>query len=171
MASDHERAPVLVLGLGNLLLQDDAVGLSLGERLRAAHGVDARVEFVDGGTQGLALLGLLDGRRAVLLLDAVSRGDAPGTVHRLDDALAATPPGSAGATGGAHQQNAGDLLLTARLLGSVPPRVAVVGVEPALLRTSIGLSDAVAAALPMAVATAHTVLRELLAAEEAPCTS
>ena len=78
------RAPVLVLGLGNLLLGDDAAGLRL---LAAVEREGARwgdsVEFVDGGTQGLALLGQLSGRRAAVFLDAVGVGAAPGMVHVL----------------------------------------------------------------------------------------
>ena len=50
------RAPVLVLGLGNLLLSDDAAGLHLKAALAAERGTSDQVEFVDGGTQGLALL-------------------------------------------------------------------------------------------------------------------
>jgi len=59
------RAPVLVLGLGNLLLSDDAAGLHLEAALAAERGPSDQVEFVDGGTQGLALLHYLARRRAV----------------------------------------------------------------------------------------------------------
>jgi len=76
-------APVLVLGLGNLLLGDDGVGLRLVERLAEESGFGDAVEFVDGGTQGLALLGCLADREAVLVLDAVGLGGEPGTVHVL----------------------------------------------------------------------------------------
>lgn len=163
--------PVLVLGLGNLLLHDDAVGLRLLAGLQERHGEDPRVEFVDGGTQGLALVSLLQDRPAVLMLDAVQYGAAPGTVHRIDDAFARVPRGNAGADGGAHQMNAGDLLLAVRLLGSVPRRAAVVGIEPAIVRTAIALSPAVTTALPGATAVAHDVLRALLTTEVVACTS
>ncbi len=169
MTTDHERAPVLVLGLGNLLLQDDAIGLRMLHGLRGLHRTDPRVEFVDGGTQGLALLGVLADRAAVLLLDAVQLGAAPGTVHCLADA-GRQPPRTSTA-GGAHQQNAGDLLLAASLLGELPPRVVVVGVEPAVVRTGVRLSAEVQAALPGAVAAARRALLQLLADEVTTCTS
>ncbi|MHC4948648.1 MAG: hydrogenase maturation protease [Planctomycetota bacterium] len=90
--ADHDdHAPVLVLGLGNLLLRDDGVGLTLLARLRDEHAALPGVEWLDGGTQGLALLGRLAGRRGLLVLDAVALGDAPGTVHVLPDA-AHRPP-------------------------------------------------------------------------------
>jgi hydrogenase maturation protease len=92
-------------------------------------------------------------------------------VHRLADALAGPVTGHAGSAGGAHQANAGDLLLAARFVGDVPGRVALLGIEPEVVRTGIGLSPAVQAAIPAAVAAAHTLLRELLARVEQPCTS
>ena len=79
-------APVLVLALGNLLLTDDGAGLRLLERLSAGGEARGDVEFIDGGTCGLALLPYLERRRAVLILDAMQLGAAPGTVHVLDGA-------------------------------------------------------------------------------------
>lgn len=171
MTSDDERPPVLVLGLGNLLLCDDAIGLRMLHVLRELHGCDPRVEFVDGGTQGLALLGVLADRAAVLMLDAIQLGAAPGTVHRIEDAGHKPPRTSLGAPAGAHQQNAGDLLLAASLLGELPPRAVVVGVEPATVRTGIRLSAAVQAALPDATAVARRALLQLLALEVTTCTN
>lgn len=163
--------PVLVLGLGNLLLRDDAIGLRLLHELAARRIGDARVEFVDGGTQGLALVALLADRPAVLILDAMQLGAEPGTVHRLDDVRRRPQPGSAGGSGGAHQMNAGDLLLTSMLLGELPERVAIVGIEPAVVRTGIELSPAVVAAIPAAVELADSLLQALLPAEVQPCTN
>jgi len=117
-------AEVLVLGLGNLLLGDDAVGLCLLEELRRHHGEDNSADFVDGGTQGLALLGYLSGRRSVLVLDAVGMGAFLG-------------------------------------LEAEPPDVTVIGVEPARVATGIGLSPAVEAAVPLALAAALGVLKEM----------
>ena len=172
MSDDCDRPlPVLVLGLGNLLLRDDAAGLRLLDELRQLHGDDRRIEFVDGGTQGIALTALFGGRAAVLLLDAVQVGAPAGTVHRVLDPLQRPPRGNAGAKGGAHQMNAGDLLLTASLLGELPRCLAVVGIEPAVVRTGIGLSPEVEAAIPAAAEAASSVLRELLGAEVLACTN
>lgn len=157
MTTDQDPRPLLVLGLGNLLLEDDGVGIELLQRL-AARGDDARVEFVDGGTQGIALGSLFAGRRAVLLLDAVRLGAAPGSVHRLQDPLRSAPPRG----DSAHAANAGELLATALLLGDLPEHVEVLGIEPATTRTGIGLSAVVAAALPAAVAAGERALDDLL---------
>jgi hydrogenase maturation protease len=72
---------VLVLGLGNPLLSDDGAGLVLLERVRDSGDWSDRVEWVDGGTQGIALLGVLSGRRIAIILDAVESDEPPGTVH------------------------------------------------------------------------------------------
>ena len=156
-AREPAPAPILVLGLGNLLLGDDALGLQLLSRLSA----DAlpNVEFVDGGTQGLALLGYLSDRRGILILDAVGLGAAPGAVHVLDgadlDGLRARRSTTA------HEGNALELLSTARLMGEKMGRLIVVGVEPARVATGIGLSEAVEAALPAALQQARCAIREL----------
>jgi hydrogenase maturation protease len=143
-------AEILVLGLGNLLLSDDGVGLRLLEELKHEA---PEVEFVDGGTQGLALLAYLANRRAVIVLDAVALGAMPGSIHVLQgDAIAAHRAESA------HGSNALELLATARLLGDLPSWVTIVGIEPASIATGIGLSPAVEAAVPDAAARARAVL-------------
>jgi hydrogenase maturation protease len=149
-----------VLGLGNLLLSDDAAGLYLEAALKEERDASPRVEFVDGGTQGLALLGYLSNRRAVLVLDAVGLGAEPGSVHVLRgpaiDGLRVQRATTA------HEGNALELLAVARLLGDVAAEVVVVGVEPALIATGIGLSPAVTAGLPAAMERARAVLDSML---------
>ncbi len=161
---DPGPAPVLVLGVGNILLRDDGVGLEI-LKLLAGNGVaDESIELVDGGTQGLALLPLLEGRRCLLLLDAVTRGDAPGTVHVLDD----PPAAGGGPIPAPHGGNTDDLLNAARLIGTLPPEVCVVGVEPAVVRTGLELSDEVQNALPAAWAAARDALDRLVRAAAPP---
>jgi len=156
---------LLVLGLGNLLLTDDAVGLELLARLESdwpEGAADPDVEFVDGGTQGLALLGVMAGRRALLVLDAVALGAAPGTVHAMTGqhvlAMHFNRPDTA------HEGGAGQLLALASLSGDLAPHVRVVGVEPERVATGLGLSNAVGAALPSAVARARLAAIDLRAA-------
>lgn len=163
--------PILVLGLGNRLLRDDGVGLELLRRLDADGAGDVRVEVLDGGTQGLALLGRIACREAILVLDAVGLGAEPGTVHHMWG----VPQRVASAVPTAHEGNAAELFAAAALLGELPPAVRVVGIEPAEVRTGIGLSAPVLAALPAAAAAARAALcalREALLETEPPsCTS
>ena len=152
-------APTLVLGLGNLLLSDDGVGLRLLADLRREAGENSQVEFVDGGTQGLALLGYVAGRPRLVILDAIDLGAPPGSVHVLAgqgiDQLG-TRLGNTAHEGGALQ-----ILAMANLLGQAPGRVTIVGVEPALVRTGVGLSPAVESALPRALAEAKRILADM----------
>ena len=149
----------MVLALGNTLLGDDGVGVAILHSLEGeAAEWDGEVEFVDGGTQGLALLGVLSGRRAAVILDAVALGAAPGTVHVLSAEEAALVRSRRSST--AHEGNAGELLATARLLGDLPKRTTIVGIEPEEVRTGVGLTDEVARAVPEAVACARRVLEE-----------
>lgn len=153
-------APVLVLGLGNPLLGDDGVGLKLVERLAEANPFGEAVEFVDGGTQGLALLGCLDGRQAILVLDAVGLGEAPGKVHVLRGPAMEQIRARRAST--AHEGNALELFATARVLGLGWNEVAVVGMEPETVRTGIGLSPRIENSFEAALAHAREVLKEMV---------
>jgi hydrogenase maturation protease len=149
---------VLVLGIGNSLLGDDGAGLELLERLRAAGEWSGAIEWVDGGTLGLSLLGVVEARRAVLILDAVQIGSPPGTMHvlRREELMKLRSGGTA------HETGAIQLLNPAALLGDLPGQFAVVGIEPAVVRTGIGLSEVVCTALPLAIERAKSILDEFL---------
>ncbi len=159
----HQSAPpppVLVLGVGNMLLGDDGVGPALLRRVNERYGRVRDVECVDGGTQGLALLGYLAERTTLVLLDAFSSGKAPGeiTVLNKSELLA---PGARRATT-AHEGNVGELLAVAQLVGELPEQVFLVGVEPERVRTELGLSVRVEAALPAACACACGIIEQAI---------
>ena len=155
-----QAAPVLVLGLGNTLLTDDGVGPVLVEQLAGSEDLwNGQVEFVDGGTQGLALLGQIAGRRALIILDALTTGAVPGTIHRLTLSELRNVIPVRGAS--AHEGNAGELLNAAQLLGELPDRLFVVGVEPQEIRTGFGLTSPVQEALPDAAQQVTHLLSQL----------
>jgi len=149
-------APVLIVGLGNRLLRDDGVGVELLSRIepRAAAWRD-QVELLDGGTQGLALLGKLAGREAVVFLDAIRMGAEPGTVHVFRGEELGRM-GSRATT--AHEGGVTEILGALALLGETPPEVIVIGVEPGEIETGIGLSEPVGAVLEQAVQRAEEVM-------------
>ncbi len=160
MTAKHGSAkPVLVLGLGNLLLRDDGFGPSLIERLQPHLRDSTEVELVDGGTIGLGLLSVLGGRRAVLILDAFQGGKPAGTLHCYRD----FDPAMAGAAQGrsAHEGNAGALLAVAALTGDLPERLAVIGIEPSEISTGFELSEPVAERMEEATALALGLVAEL----------
>jgi hydrogenase maturation protease len=142
-------SPILVLGVGNSLLGDDGVGIRLvADLARQPDRWGDRVEFVDGGTQGLALLSHVAGRTAVLVLDAVELGAEPGTVHVLRG-REVLELGSRSSN--AHEGNAGELLRAALVLGDLPPLITLIGIEPENMAIGIGFSQAVQSALPQAL--------------------
>jgi len=153
----------VVIGVGNVLLRDDGVGVRVMEELRSAAEHDptalpSATRLVDGGTLGLDLLPAVEGARSLLLLDAVDLDQPAGTVSVLrgDDILSA-----AGTWGGCIPGGIGELLSVARLMGWLPEHVALVGVQVDDTSYGEGLSARVAAALPRAVETARDELREL----------
>jgi hydrogenase maturation protease len=139
-----EDKPLRIIGVGNPLLGDDGLGIVAAERL-AAMDWPAGVEVLDGGTGGLTLLDLFSGARAVILLDAVAMGAAPGTLRRFTtEDLARLPAAAPGLS--LHGGGLAEVLAIARELGSLPPLL-LFGVEPERVELGLGLSPAVAAAL------------------------
>ena len=161
--TESETAPVLLLGLGNPLMSDDGAGQEVLARLESgAAAWGSRVEFVDGGTQGLALLGQFEGRKAVVFLDAIRLGDKAGAVHVLNWTELSVLGGGHAAT--AHEGSAPQILAALRLLGEVPEHVAMVGIEPAEIKTGLGLSPAVEANVGVAASFARMTINKILSA-------
>jgi hydrogenase maturation protease len=156
---EHEET-ILVLGVGNLLLCDEGLGVRALEQVARADTLPACVRLLDGGTQGLHLLPHLEAASSVLILDAVQCGQPPGTLVRLEgDDIAATLAQKMSL----HQVGLNELLAVCRLRGTSPPRLVVWGIEPAQLAWGTELSPQVAAALPQLVAAARDELGSWIA--------
>jgi hydrogenase maturation protease len=148
---------VLVLGLGNVLLADDGVGVRAVAALERDFEPPPGVRILDGGTLGLALLGELAEARRIVLVDAVATGDPPGTLVRVDgDEVEPAVRGRLSP----HQIGVADLLDALRLLDRIPESITLIGLTPATIELSTELSPAVASALPALIA---TVAAELFA--------
>lgn len=165
------RAPVVV-GLGDPLRADDAVGLHImGELREYMRSWLGRVEFVDASLPGHAPTERLRSRPAMVLVGTLTRGDRPGTVHVMSGRDVLRTRRGHPNTGPAG--NTVSLLRTLQVVDSLPPLITVVGMEPARIERSMGLSDAVRDALPVAVRQAHAaveaMIRELgLAGDDGP---
>jgi len=136
---------VLVLGIGNILLQDEGAGVRALEAFEDRYSVPEGVELLDGGTSGLQLLQELDGRDALIVLDVVRSGRPPGSLTRL---AGDEVPAFLRQKISPHQLGLADLLATARLNGSVPERLVLLGIEPKTIDTGLELSAEVKAGLP-----------------------
>lgn len=157
-----KSAPILVLGLGNIQLHDDGFGPSVVEDLaREFKGAAGIVEFLDGGTQGLALLDRIADRQALVILDAVTTGHDPGSVCVLEgQEVLRFATGRPTTT---REGNAGELLATAAFLGELPEKCYIIGVEPKSLNTGVGLSRDVHRSVKAALKTAREIVNGLLA--------
>jgi hydrogenase maturation protease len=159
---------VLVACIGNIFLGDDGFGFEVAQAL-AACPLPQGVEVRDYGIRGLDLAyALLCPWKAVLLVDAIYRGGAPGTVYLL---LPEEVKPASDASLDPHAMDPMRVLATACALGEVRAGIYIVGCEPADLGDEtegrIGLSPAVAAAVPEAVKMIQEVA-ERLGANELP---
>jgi hydrogenase maturation protease len=137
-----DRAAVRVIGVGNPLRGDDAAGL---EAVRRLGQVPAGIDVICHEGDGSGLLELWWGAAAVLVVDAVRTGAAPGTVHRYEAGTAPLPDGACSAS--THTVSVAGAIELARALGCLPPTVVVFGVEGAEFAVGAELSDPVAAAI------------------------
>jgi hydrogenase maturation protease len=136
---------VLVLGVGNLIMGDEGVGVRCVQRLEAEGTLPPETVILDGGTSTHELLGDLEDLDLLVIVDAVATGGAPGSFVRLEgDAI----PSVLSNTLSPHQHGIHDLLGTLRLLGRAPKRVVLMGVTPMRMTLSLDLSPEVGAALP-----------------------
>lgn len=134
----------LILGLGNLLMNDDGLGVLAIERLRETFRIPSGVTVIDGGTLGLDLLPHLEGVERLLIIDAIDMGAAPGTVFRL---TGEEVPRAFASKLSVHQMGVQDLLAVAELQGHAPRELVVWGAQPASIEMELQLSPAVTASL------------------------
>lgn len=146
---------ILVLGIGNLIMSDDGIGVRVIQQLSARFRFPDGVVLLDGGTLGLDLLPRLEGVERLLVVDAVDIGKTPGTLARLsgDDV-----PIVLETKVSPHQMGLKDLLAVAMLQGFAPLEMVLWGVQPEKIEMGLDLSPTVAAALD---ALAKNVLLEL----------
>lgn len=149
---------ILVLGVGNVLLTDEGIGIHALELLQQHYRLPEGVEVIDGGTSGMDLLDQLADRECVVLVDAVKTGDAPGTVVRLDGD---TLPAFFRSKISPHQLGLCDLLAMLELRGEAPKELVLHGMVPYSLETHLGLSEQAAARMPEFVERIAAELRRL----------
>jgi len=150
----------LVIGLGNPLRGDDGVGVRVAQML-ATQALPPDVEVVDGGTQGLGLVNLMEGRRRVILVDAADVGRAPGEFVRFTPDEVRLLGDEAHLS--VHAGGLRDALLLAQALQVLPDEVIIFGVQPAHLEWDSALSPEIEATLPDLIA---AVLEESVDSDE-----
>lgn len=148
---------VLIAGIGNVFLGDDGFGVEVARRLAGEAQLPPEADVVDAGIAGLHLaFRLVEGYELFIAVDAVTRGEAPGTLYVLEPRLDEDDgdgdgDGDRAAMADAHSIDLRAVLAMVRSLGGTLGRVVVVGCEPADLDERMGLSPAVTAAIEPAI--------------------
>ena len=147
LADSHAR--YLVLGVGNILLTDDGIGVHIIESLRSHSELSSKINILDGGTLGLSLLPDIEDAAGLIIVDASEIGEKPGSMRvfessEMDRQLA-------GKKRTVHEVAVSDLLATATMLGKQPNDRALIAIQPASTDWGLEPSAEVSSAIPHAV--------------------
>lgn len=136
-----------MLGVGNILLRDEGVGVRVIEALRCAN-VPTDVELYDGGTIGADLLDVIADRRKVIVVDAVLGEFEPGTVLRMTprDLEPRQEPSAS-----LHDFGVLETLTLARLMNAEPKEVVLIGVKPFLVEYGLEMTPEMQRLVPKLV--------------------
>lgn len=146
--------PLLVLGVGNILLGDEGVGVHVIRAMERLE-IPEDVELLDGGTAGLDLLGSVASRDKVIVIDAVKGGSEPGTIYRF---TASDVEVSEQCFASLHQITLLETLTLTQYMGCAPKEVIIFGIEPKKLDWGLELSTEVAVSVPKVL---ELVLKEI----------
>lgn len=145
---------ILVLGLGNILLGDEGVGVRVIEHL-LSRSLPDEIEVIDGGTAGYELINFFEGKEKVIIVDAVKTNDTPGSVYKMDLSVVQEDETVQLSL---HQIGLKNVFKMASMM-DLNPEVTLIGIVPKDYQDyNIGLSEEVEKAIPLAI---ETVLKEL----------
>jgi len=142
--SNAPHRHIVVLGVGNLLLSDEGVGVHVANKMMEMDLPDG-VEVVEGGTDGFRLMNVVTKADRLIVVDAVKAGEAPGSIYRFDIKDAPSSPDAYKTS--VHQIGILEVVHLAELVGKTP-ETTIIGVEPKSLDMSMELSPEVRAKLP-----------------------
>jgi hydrogenase maturation protease len=135
---------ILVLGIGNVLLTDEGVGVRTLKELERRFSFPANVELLDGGTAGIELLRHIRNRDCLIIIDAMKSGQVPGTIVRV---AGEDVPAAFRTRISPHQLGLSDLLAAAMLTDELPKNLVLFGVEPESIDIGLDLTETVEANL------------------------
>ena len=142
-----KRDKALVLGIGNLLLKDEGVGVRTITLFESDYSFGPDIVCLDGGTSGLSLLSYIKDYTHIIIVDALRSQGPPGTVVRVPKEKLQSFPALSHTS--AHQIGLKDLLAIAKFEG-LDPEISVIGVIPKDMSAGMELTPEVQRALPLA---------------------
>lgn len=154
----NEVCPILVLGLGNILLQDEGIGVRAVQHMQRNFEFPPQVEVLDGGTAGMALYEHIVDRDQIIVIDAVKTGREPGTLVKLENK---DVPAFFRTKVSPHQLALSDILAALKIGGEHLPEIVVIGIEPVTLETGLEMSATVSGKLNALVEKTLECLAEL----------
>jgi hydrogenase maturation protease len=135
---------IVVIGLGNILMEDEGVGVRVVELLESRYLLPPHVEVIDGGTTGTELLEPMRNADYLIVADAVNTGAPLGSLVRLTGAAI---PAFFQCKISNHQLGLSDLLAVLTVTQQAPKHVTIIGMVPYALNNTLGLSPATLARL------------------------
>jgi hydrogenase maturation protease len=138
------KPQVTLIGLGNILLRDEGIGVHVVQALEERYETPPQLEIVDGGTAGLDLLPFIEDRARILFVDAVNFGREPGFIGELNNEEI---PAFFAAKSSLHHLGLADVLAAAQLLNTLPPEICLIGIQPHTLEPGLELSGELQACL------------------------
>ena len=150
----RQQEKITVLGIGNILLSDEGVGVHVANKLSAIS-LPEHVSVVEGGTDGFRLLNIITETEHLIVIDAVKGGGEPGSIYRFDiDDVRACPSGFKTSV---HQIGLLEVIDLSGLIGKTP-RTTIIGIEPKSLEMGMELSPEISEKIPRII---DLVLAEL----------
>jgi hydrogenase maturation protease len=134
----------VILGVGNLLLSDEGVGVHVANKLMEMD-LPAGVEVIEGGTDGFRLMNVVTEADRLIVVDAVKGGSPPGSIYRFDIKDAPSSPDAFKTS--VHQIGILEVVHLSELIGQTP-ETTVIGVEPGSLEMGMELSPEVQEKMP-----------------------
>jgi hydrogenase maturation protease len=135
---------ILILGIGNILLKDEGIGVHVVKKIKEMSLPD-NVEVLDGGTAGLDLVDFISGYKKLIVIDAVTTGDKPGTIYRLTEENLNIGPK---AIMSFHEIDFLDALHMSHIMKEKPEEVVVIGIEPKDMSDGVDLSPEIEERIP-----------------------
>lgn len=150
---------ILILGIGNILWADEGFGVRVAQALQRRYAFPAEVTIMDGGTQGLGLIPYVQDCDTLIVVDAVDFNLEPGALVELRDGEVPAFLGTKKMS--LHQVSFQEVLALCELMGRMPARLCLIGVQPQVLEDYGGsLSEVVRAQLEPAVVKVLAYLAE-----------
>ncbi|HTP05264.1 MAG TPA: HyaD/HybD family hydrogenase maturation endopeptidase [Nitrospirota bacterium] len=134
----RDSGRISVLGIGNILLSDEGVGVHAVNAIKKKYAFSPEIEILDGGTMGLDLLPIFQTQDKIIIIDAVDFKKEPGHVGAIEGNKIPTVLNTKLSV---HHIGFSDLLYAAKLTRDIPPEVYLIGIQPKSFDVGLEMTD------------------------------